>query len=460
MDDGFNKKAADDNYFTIDLGTESALLGVMDVLTWDKRNNPEEDITELSEYLNNLYSSEDYVLRINAEQFAKIRNAFYHFMNMVEEFPDQEAFELVYPDFRLEDIWEAEDALMNAELEPSSGKGLEDIPTMEKNPEDLKEGEVPVNVKETCPSCGGVNTFSTVDEFGEVRCDECGALDPRDEEWEPNPIAQNPSSKPELEPILFSNCPQCGVDAVNPIYKECENCGWDQDNACPDCFDDRSVTIDEFGSKRCNNCGWAEEPEYPAPTSDTPGVLPPLTDAAKKIKSLEDAFAAPSVEHPLGPHTGAEENTQETYGPEGVEFHNNQHGWSAPAIWSVKITPAEGQREPQSGDIVKSRGNYGNMRTVILTNQLENGTWEFKNSYDNRKSSEEFKQELYASGRFVKDGDRWFVAVQPAAGQREPMSGDLATIQQKSKAFNRPVPVTLVDDMGGVWTFKNGHHPA
>lgn len=370
MGDGFEKKAADDNYFTIDLGTESALLGVMDVLTWAKKNNPEEDITELSEYLNNLYSSEDYVLRINAAQFAQIRNAFYHFMNMVEEFPDQETFELVYPDFEIEDIWEAEDALMNAELEPSSGKGLEDIPTMEKNPEDLKEGEIPVNVKETCPNCGGVNTFSTVDEFGEVRCDECGALDPRDEEWEDPEMA--------LEPILFSNCPQCGVDAVNPTYKECENCGWDQDNACPECFNDRSVTIDEFGSKRCNNCGWAEEPEYPAPSSNAPGVLPPLTDAGNKIKSLEDAYNAPAVEHPLGPHTGAEEG----------------------------------------------------------------------------------QQELYTSGRFVKDGDRWFVAVRPAAGQREPMSGDHATIQQKSKAFNRPVPVTLVDDMGGVWTFKNGHHPA
>ena len=331
--------AADDNYFTIDLGRQSALLGLIDVLNWAKRNMEDIDVTELSDYVNDLYSADDFILRLNASQFSQIRDAFYNFMNAIEELDSREEFEEVYPDFELEDIWEAEDKIMGAEMEPSSGKGLEDIPTMEKNPEDLKEGEVPT-------------------------------------------IAPEPQDEPEDNGL--EDCPQCGLkDAVDPTYQECENCGWDKTNACPDCLNDRSITIDEFGSKRCNNCGWAEELEHPAPGPDTPGVLPPLTDAAKKIQSLEDVFAAPSVEHPLGPHTGAEEGGQE----------------------------------------------------------------------------------LYTSGRFVNlakwpSNPVWGVEINPAAGQRDPMPGDLATIQQKSKAFNRPVPVTLVNDMGGAWTFKNGHHPA
>jgi len=373
MGDGFKKKTADDNFFTIDLGNEGALLGLMDVLTW-ARDNTEENVEKLAEYLNDLYSAEDYILRINASQFAQIRNAFYNFMNYIEQFPSRDEFEAMYPDFEIEDIWDAEEALMMASsMESSSGKGLEDIPTMEKNPEDLAPGETPTVSNETCPKCHAVNTFSTVDEFGEIRCDNCGYADP----------ARNPKPQAQPEDEGFENCPMCGVNGVDPTYQECENCGWDQTNACPDCFNDRSITVDEFGSKRCNNCGWSEEPEHPVPGSDAPGVLPPLSDAAKKIKSLEDAFAAPSVEHPLGPHTGAEEGGQE----------------------------------------------------------------------------------LYTSGRFVNlakwpSNPVWGVEVAPAAGQRDPMPGDLATIQQKSKAFNRPVPVTLVEDMGGAWTFKNGHHPA
>jgi hypothetical protein len=301
MDDGFEKKAADDTFFTIDLGNESALLGLMDVLTWAK-NNTEEDFTELAEYLNNLYSEDDYTLRINAAQFSQIRNAFYKFMQIVEQFPSKEEFELVYPDFEIEDIWEAEDALMGAEMEPSSGKGLEDIPTMEKNPED------PVS---TTPSSTG-----------------------------PLPPATNAGKA-----FAAGNCPKCGSPTeptvLDPSVLTCRNCGWDGDQ------------------------------------------LPHLGEQSQEIKNLEDAFAAPSVEHPLGPHTGAEEG----------------------------------------------------------------------------------EQELYTSGRFVNlakwpSNPVWGVEVAPAAGQRDPMPGDLATIQQKSKAFNRPVPVTLVEDMGGAWTFKNGHHPA
>lgn len=68
-------------------------------------------------------------------------------------------------------------------------------------------------------------------------------------------------------------------------------------------------------------------------------------------------------------------------------------------------------------------------------------------------------KELYTSGGFTKGPDSWLVYVNPASGQRPPQPGDWAQIIQRTKHFNRPVPVTLVDDMGGAWTFKNGHHP-
>jgi len=67
-------------------------------------------------------------------------------------------------------------------------------------------------------------------------------------------------------------------------------------------------------------------------------------------------------------------------------------------------------------------------------------------------------REFYQSGGFTKGPNGWLVYVRPAAGQRPPQSGDWAEIIQRSKAFTRPVPVTLVEDQGGAWTFRNGHH--
>ena len=81
--------------------------------------------------------------------------------------------------------------------------------------------------------------------------------------------------------------------------------------------------------------------------------------------------------------------------------------------------------------------------------------------FNPRKGSEEESQEFYTSGSFVKGPDgRWLVAINPSGGQREPMPGDWAEIVQRTKSFNRPVPLTLVEDMGGAWSFKNGHHPS
>lgn len=70
------------------------------------------------------------------------------------------------------------------------------------------------------------------------------------------------------------------------------------------------------------------------------------------------------------------------------------------------------------------------------------------------------EREFYQSGGFVKGPDgRWLVYVNPAGGQRPPESGDWAEIVQRTKSFNRPVPVTLVAEVGdGAWTFRNGHH--
>jgi len=70
------------------------------------------------------------------------------------------------------------------------------------------------------------------------------------------------------------------------------------------------------------------------------------------------------------------------------------------------------------------------------------------------------EREFYQSGGFTKGPNGWLVYVNPAGGQRPPQSGDWAEIIQRSKAFTRPVPVTLVEEAGdGAWTFRNGHHP-
>jgi len=367
MDDGFKKKAEDDYdfnrknmYYTIDAGPDG-IGGFLDLITWVRRNedilrmmpatrssipSPQE-IEDLTDYLNDLWSDDDNVLRINGEQLSNLRMLSKMF-TAIEEEPDQEAFADEYRDLVFDDIQAARESLSGAIPNYSSMEGLEDIPTMEKNPEDLAEGETPAVVHETCPNCGGSNTFSTVDEFGEVRCDECGALDPRDEEWE-DLISEGPSPVPPAtnagKELAAGNCPKCGFSTTPSVL-------------------DPSVLV-------CSNCGWDGN------------QLPHLGEQSQEIQNLEQSFNAPSAEHPLGPHTGADEGGQE----------------------------------------------------------------------------------LYTSGRFVNlakwpSNPVWGVEVNPAAGQRDPMPGDLATIQQKSKAFNRPVPVTLVEDMGGAWTFKNGHHPA
>ena len=68
-------------------------------------------------------------------------------------------------------------------------------------------------------------------------------------------------------------------------------------------------------------------------------------------------------------------------------------------------------------------------------------------------------REFYTSGGFTKGPNSWLVYVNPAAGQRAPEPGDWAEIAQRSKSYARPVPLTLVEDLGGAWVFKNGHHP-
>jgi len=435
MDDGMKKQAADDQFYTINLGTESALLGLFDVLGWVSRNVRPGDfegpdpqvIRELTDYVNDLYSSEDFVLRVDFGQLEQIRRAFYSFMKYAGQFEDREEFESLNSDVKVDDILEAEEALMMAQMDSSSNKGLEDIPTMEKNPEDLKEGELPTNIKEVCPSCGQGNTFSTVDEFGEVRCDNCGALDPN-------------------------------------------NMG----DICPECSNENSITIDEFGERRCNNCGWAEEREHDVP--EGPSSIPPVTPAAKNnVDPLEQAYNAPSAEHPLGPHTGAEEQSQggtETYNGKII---NAQKGWSAPAIWAVRITKADGQRDPVPGDKASVTSvNNPKPKMVTLTQHRGGMQWDFQNDFNQFQeqiqntradepvaaTSDESGREFYSSGGFTKGVDgSWLVYVRPAAGQRAPEPGDWAEVIQKSRSYTRPVPVTLVEDAGGAWVFKNGHHP-
>lgn len=475
MDDGMKKQAADDQFYTIDLGTESALLGLFDVLGWVSRNvkpgDPEgpdpQVIRELTDYVNDLYSSEDFVLRVDFGQLEQIRQAFDAFMGYAGQFEDREEFESLNSDVKVDDILEAEevlDAATAATMDPSSNKGLEDIPTMEKNPEDLAEGEIPVNVKETCPSCGGVNTFSTVDEFGEVRCDNCGALDPRDAEWE-NPIPEGPSPVAPVTPAAKNKaqaCPICGQNTINPKTNQCTACEWDGDNACPECKNDQSLQSDENGYRSCTNCGWMEE------------------NIQQRVE-LENQYELPAVEHPLGPHTGAEESI-DLYGTGNCESCGAALGEDGTCKnWMVH--QSESHPCPQCGipfdTFYCPNCNY--FRSS-WPGKKDNSAEQLQQAFDAPTTEhplgdhvganeeglpEEPEREFYTSGRFVNTNpDRfgpkqWGVIVDPASGQRPPEPGDWAEITQKTKSYARPVPITLVDQVGSQsWTFKNGHHPS
>jgi len=415
MDDGFKKKAADDQFFTIDLGSVNALLGLFDVLGWVRRNvrpgDPEgpdpQIIEELLDYANSLYSSEDFVLRVNSGQFEQIRRAFDAFMKYAEQFENQEEFESLNDDIHMKDIWKAEEALMKAKTDPSSNKGLEDIPTMEKNPEDLAEGEIPVNVKETiqdpcpncginmvnplfrecdncgwnedkaCPRCGNAHS-TTIDEFGEKRCDSCGWAEEPEHDVPEGPSQQvapvTPAAKNQAQ-----TCPICGQNAINPNTNQCTVCEWDGDNACPKCKNDQSLKTDQYGYRSCTNCGWMEE------------------DIQQRAE-LEEQYKLPPADHPLGPNESSTKTADET------------------------IMPEEPASVPQAED----------------------------------------EQETYRSGQYVNyNPDRfgpkmWGVKINPGAGQRPPRSGDLAIIQQKSMQFNEPVPLVLKEQVGThTWTFDN-----
>jgi hypothetical protein len=284
--------AADDDYFTIDLGTESGVLGLIDILGWVNKNvNPMdsegsnvENIEELLNYVNDLYNSRDFVLRINSDQFEKIKDAFEIFMSYADTFQSRDEFENANPDLEIEDIWQAEDRLWEAEMDPSSGKGLENIPTMEKNPEDLEEGESPMGDQ-------------TEDIFGKVP--------ELSEAPEYNP-------EPEARPSLFEGW---GYEQ-NPAPDMKIPSGFRQWR-CPAC--DGWLSLDNDGDWRCNQCNsaWADtgygpdiddEDEW----DDIPHSIPPATPAGQ-INMLEKQFNMPAVEHPLGPHTGAESLDNQYY---------------------------------------------------------------------------------------------------------------------------------------------------
>jgi hypothetical protein len=225
---------------------------------------------------------------------------------------------------------------------------------------------------------------------------------------------------------------------------------------CPAC--DGWLSLDRDGDWRCNECNsaWAD-------TGDGPDI--------DDDETLSDW---PETEHPLGPHTGGwpwkqKEQSQGDglYDTGNCEFCGSALGEDG-TCKNISAHQPENHPCPQCGTQFNSFycPNCGYFRSS-WPGKKDDTAAQLENAFNAPSTehplgpytgAEEGGQELYTSGQFTKDGDKWLVAVYPASGQREPMSGDLATIQQKSKSFNRPVPVTLVDDMGGVWTFKNGHH--
>lgn len=516
-------KIADRNqYWTLEFD-ENQLEGLFDLMTFAERvgaidefADPElvHEIIEELDYVHSEGPEENgkYVLRINGDEWNVFREIYEHIADLEANYPDF-LMELMdqNEDLLFEDIKSAERVFALSQPEESSQTGLENIPTMNTNP----DGSMPMG-----------------------------------------------------------NCPQCGVDALDPSVRQCENCGWDQDNACPECFDDNSVFLEEDGTKYCNNCGWKEQSLPPAPQSalgpSTPAAKamaagncpkcgqptveheldsnimkcpscgwedkkpPALSDAAKEVGDLQKQFELPSAEHPLGPHTGAEAMDNQYY-VIPIDLNGNEP-LAVSVLWewghTYKLLPEnlmedEILSKDDQGNVVFSLSgkNYKDMlavcrtfveyanknaqellKSIMLLNTVQDIIQKFDktnpeamvnyvvqlaqdiNNFIIKFSStpplpssqanleKAFNapsvehplgphtgntQELYTSGSFVKGSDgRWLVAINPSGGQRDPEPGDWATIQQRSKSFNRPVPLTLVEDLGGAWKFKNGHHPS
>lgn len=410
-DTDLKKEAAlddlDDNEPFVTLNfTEAQFGGLFDALTLGERMGwlEIENADDLFDYLDYVYGNtkdaeeEIFSLELDAETYNTLKQLFDTFKSYSLDNVFWRKVIAENEDLSFGDIGDAWMTFNQAEEDPSSAENLEAIPTMEN--EEAPMGE-------------------------------------------------------EAE-VSFGNCPQCGVDAVDPEIAQCTNCGWDQDNACPECFSDRSLYLEEDGSKHCNNCGWND-------AANQPGALPPATPAGRentRQDPLEQQFNLPAAEHPLGPHTGAERSDIfGVWSPSGDRQNRK---------WLLRIDTAQNQQSPQEGDTVEARSYNSGAKPVILTNLVRETDgytlWETKNAPFNNepwRPKLTSTQELYTSGSFVKGPDgRWLVAINPAGGQRDPEPGDWATIQQRTKSFNRPVPLTLVEDMGGAWKFRNGHHPS
>jgi len=186
--------------------------------------------------------------------------------------------------------------------------------------------------------------------------------------------------------------------------------------------------------------------------------------------NLENAFNAPTVKHPVEKPLGPDEGLDPRIGANGEEYTGrfmSLTGWSRP-VWAVLVELQEGQTPPQSGDMVTVTRDRNYPSKVILTDRASDtkNIWNFK-QYNAAPEPEPVQvpegqegREVYTSGGFVKGPDgKWLVAIRAAGGQRPPEPGDWAQIVQRSTG-NRPVPLTLVEDMGAGWSFKNGHHPS
>lgn len=484
-DDNLNKAAGSDStYFTLKF-SEGEFGGLFDVLTLAKREQiaNDEDINYLLDGLQTIYSGGTdeegkYVLRINGDEWEIFRQIY----ETLAEYdgPDVERLKAENDDLSFKDIIDSEEVFMLTIAEPSSGANLEDIPTRNVGPEEERPGLFEGWEFETNPAPDKP---------------EGGALGP---------------STPAAKAMAAGNCPSCGFP----------------------------TTIDstDRSKLRCSNCEW-EGNQLPALSESSQRAIEQAKQKEKELEDLEQQFELPSVQHPLGPHTGSDLSNNQYYSipidtsgneplavsiflewgdtyniiPEGFmesdilskddqgnvifslteDSHKTMFnlcqvflGYAQQdfnkLIQSMAVLDTVTFVASQAGLDYTADPNGVNNMVVELIKEISNFIIKFSNTPPSPSSQANLEdafnapavehplgphtgntQELYTSGSFVKGPDgRWLVVINPAGGQREPEPGDWATIQQRSKSFNRPVPLTLVEDMGGAWKFKNGHHPS
>ena len=503
-DEPIRKKAdseKENTYYTIDFENREGLMGLLSIIQFASilLGVDQEKLNPLTDYIANAISSDDNTIRLNAEELDTLINAYNKTWDLYEEIGEKEFINqwgsiVDESGSGLDDMIVAGDAMFDATPEPSSMADLEDIPTMEKNPEDLAEGENPMG-SQAEDIFGEVPELSEAPEYNP----EGESRPPLFEGWQ---FEQNPALD-EQEDIPHSIPPATPAGQANMLQKHFDIPAVEHPlgpHTGSESLDNQyyTIPIDKNGNE-LNSADiffqWAEayellpeeflnsnivsrdeqgNPVFRFSGSEYSQMIQACNLFASLSKTnlfqlFNSLFASETVYIMLERSKIFDENI----GMDPSEIMAEAGEMSQERLQQKSTQLTEIMQPIVLGilnfikkvtSIQPDSSSQANLESAFNTPTVEHPVEKPlgpDEGFDPRKASEEESPEFYTSGSFVKGSDgKWLVAINPSGGQREPMPGDWAEIVQRTKSFNRPVPLTLVEDMGGPWSFKNGHHPS